>query len=67
MHTGAAHRQDMVNLLDACIYCNETCHLKPSSLQLRRLHGFCQRPFCDFKKRFSKNRMAFVENCLVLN
>ena len=57
MHTGAAHRQDMVNLPDACICCNETCHAKPSSLQLRRLHGFLQRPFCDLKKkRFSKNK-----------
>ena len=66
MHTGAAHRQDMVNLLDVYIRCNETCHLKPSSLQLRRLHGFCRRPFSDFLindflKRFSKNRMVFIE------
>ena len=67
MHTGAAHRQDMVNLLDVYIRCNETCHLKPSSLQLRRLHCFCRRPFSDFLKRFSKNKMVFIENCLVFN
>ena len=26
-YTGAAHRKDMVSLLDACSCCNETCHL----------------------------------------